>query len=61
MNQDDNKIYFDYLVEGGMISSDAGSYYGDTYVEFCIHDWVKYEGFTEMYNYCSKCDLKDKQ
>lgn len=24
----------------------------------CLHDWQHYHGFTERYDYCSKCDLK---
>lgn len=24
----------------------------------CNHAWAKYEGFTETYNYCTKCDEK---
>jgi hypothetical protein len=61
MNQKDNEMYFDYLVEGGMISTDPTAYCSGIEVQFCIHDWVKYEGFNEMYDYCSKCDLKDKK
>ena len=26
--------------------------------EFCYHDWVLYEGVTDKYQYCSKCDKK---
>ena len=25
----------------------------------CSHEWKKYEGFTEVYNYCTKCDVKE--
>jgi len=25
---------------------------------FCFHDWKKYEGITDRYWYCTKCDLK---
>ena len=25
---------------------------------FCLHDWKNYEGFTESYDYCDKCDKK---
>lgn len=32
----------------------------DAEVEFCIHEWIKYEGFTEVYDYCKKCDTKNK-
>lgn len=49
------------------------SYYGEFYwdqdkepskentvnVVFCLHDWRQYEGFTEKYKYCAKCDEKD--
>lgn len=24
----------------------------------CIHKWVKYEGFTDTYEFCEKCDEK---
>ncbi len=24
----------------------------------CNHNWKSYQGFTENYDYCSKCDLK---
>lgn len=24
----------------------------------CDHDWKQYQGFTENYDYCSKCDIK---
>lgn len=24
----------------------------------CYHKWVKYEGFTERYEFCVKCDEK---
>lgn len=24
----------------------------------CSHDWVEYNGFTEVYKYCKKCDEK---
>ena len=27
----------------------------------CSHDWKEYIGFTERYNYCTKCDSKDNQ
>jgi hypothetical protein len=25
----------------------------------CNHEWIPYEGFTQRYNYCKKCDIKD--
>ena len=25
----------------------------------CSHDWKEYIGFTERYNYCTKCDTKE--
>lgn len=28
------------------------------YESTCQHQWKKYEGFTEIYDYCEKCDLK---
>jgi hypothetical protein len=27
----------------------------------CNHEWVEYIGFTERYDYCKKCDLKDRK
>jgi hypothetical protein len=27
----------------------------------CSHDWKEYIGFTERYNYCTKCDTKENQ
>lgn len=27
----------------------------------CSHDWKEYIGFTERYNYCTKCDNKENQ
>lgn len=27
-------------------------------LKYCYHDWVKYQGFTKVYEYCKKCDLK---
>lgn len=24
----------------------------------CFHSWKQYQGFTENYDYCTKCDLK---
>lgn len=35
-------------------------YEGVTKVE-CAHDWKEYIGFTERYNYCTKCDTKENQ
>lgn len=43
--------------------------YGDPVSEFsegplvelsCEHEWKEYNGFSERYKYCSKCDEKDK-
>lgn len=34
------------------------SWWGDMYEPKCIHVWVKYEGFTERYEFCEKCDEK---
>ena len=28
--------------------------------EYCYHDWKKYTGFNETYEYCTKCDGKRK-
>ena len=27
----------------------------------CNHNWAEYIGFTERYDYCTKCDLKDRK
>lgn len=27
----------------------------------CEHDWKDYQGFTDSFKYCSKCDEKNKQ
>lgn len=27
----------------------------------CMHDWVKYTGFTEVYFFCEKCDEKSEK
>lgn len=27
----------------------------------CVHEWKEYIGFTERYNYCTKCDSKENQ
>lgn len=42
-----NKIYSNSLQNHDIVEN------------FCIHDRVKYEGFTETYWYCSKCDTKN--
>jgi hypothetical protein len=26
--------------------------------DYCSHEWVKYEGITERYYFCKKCDKK---
>jgi len=26
----------------------------------CIHEWKKYEGFTDVFDYCVKCDIKNR-
>lgn len=31
----------------------------DLAINFCIHEWAKYEGFTDAYEYCTKCDTKN--
>lgn len=31
---------------------------GWTNSDGCKHEWVKYIGFTDMYDYCAKCDAK---
>jgi hypothetical protein len=25
---------------------------------YCWHNWVRYQGFTRIYEYCTKCDAK---
>lgn len=30
----------------------------DIVTNFCEHIWQKYEGLTEKYEYCTKCDQK---
>lgn len=42
------------------IIEDSENQSGGLAVEFCIHDWVKYEGFTDAFEYCSKCDIKNR-
>lgn len=32
----------------------------DMKIEFCIHEWTKYEGFTDVFEYCKKCDTKNR-
>lgn len=27
----------------------------------CSHEWKHYQGLLDSYNYCAKCDVKDKQ
>lgn len=27
----------------------------------CLHEWKKYVGFTEIYFFCEKCDLKSEK
>lgn len=27
---------------------------------FCQHEWKQYQGLSEVYNYCTKCDEKQK-
>lgn len=31
------------------------------YKKVCYHDWKYYEGFTDIYYFCKKCDLKRKE
>jgi hypothetical protein len=35
-----------------------GSIQLDPELRICNHTWAPYEGFTERYNYCTKCDEK---
>jgi len=28
--------------------------------EGCSHNWKQYNGFTETYKFCEKCDIKDR-
>lgn len=30
----------------------------NTEIQQCIHEWKKYEGFTDVFYYCEKCDAK---
>jgi hypothetical protein len=30
------------------------------FMEECIHEWTKYEGFTDAFEYCIKCDIKNR-
>lgn len=32
--------------------------YGTPPAQGCAHEWRKYSGFTENYEYCTKCDKK---
>jgi len=46
------KIYVNGVFAGDLTSADIK-------ITSCSHEWVPYEGFTQRYNYCKKCDIKD--
>lgn len=60
---DMNRIEFDKFMNEHELSYD---YYLNGYTYWkkpivCKHEWVEYIGFTDRYNYCTKCDLKDRK
>jgi hypothetical protein len=50
---------FDFFVEGGMWTADYTS--DILQIEGCFHEWKLYEGFTDRFHYCVKCDEKDRR
>jgi hypothetical protein len=42
-----------YDLDVGSVASDR-----DTLDGVCTHEWKEYEGITQRYNYCIKCDIK---
>lgn len=47
---------FEFLNYGG----DFSGYLGE-YVPECAHEWVRYTGLMNEYEYCKKCDVKKEQ
>lgn len=62
-----NYIVEQYLCMSGM-ADDNDSWWSlpfngnnnnvDTNEDMCYHDWKDYNGFTEVYKYCTKCEAK---
>lgn len=61
---DGNDVYIDYDDTGLIPPSEWRSIHDLEIISvpdktgLCWHDWKKYTGFTEQYEYCSKCDEK---
>ena len=55
-----NEMYKN-LIEASSPDDITYQYQPEHYEIKCSHDWKEYIGFTERYNYCSKCDVKENQ
>lgn len=49
MDNDQNQYVFELDLESSSLELDIKS---------CIHDWTEYVGFTDIYLFCKKCDVK---
>jgi len=56
MNNEENKKQLELPI--GLNSWWGDQYYDKDGKPFCVHTWKKYEGFTERYEFCTKCDEK---
>lgn len=59
----DVAFYYDYEIGEWMMSEVTAyqEYQGSSAeLKVCLHDYVLYEGFTDRFYYCKKCDIKNR-
>jgi hypothetical protein len=61
MDEKDNFQTEFWIESGGDSSPNLDFYFSDgVNADFCVHEWANYEGFTDAFEYCVKCDVKNR-
>lgn len=59
-NPTTNKVFNQLLKDFGMVPGDNKSFVSQSKLptKECVHEFKLYEGFTDTYEYCTKCDKR---